>query len=157
VCVSLPTLLGKLHRLSIDSQRSGKHVFVAKDTHNNRRIVRSFCLCVCLFAPKWLLGNNYVKMFPWQRRIIEGVGFYAAFVVSALRMITNAPWYVPNTVIRKDLQIPTVKHEISRYSCHYSKRLSVHPNEVILSLQESPETRRLRKNFPIDLPTRFNM
>jgi hypothetical protein len=21
-------------------------------------------------------------------------------------MITNAPWYVPNTVIRKDLQIP---------------------------------------------------
>jgi hypothetical protein len=32
---------------------------------------------------------------------------------------------VPNTVIRKDLQIPTAKHEISRY---YSKRLSVHPN-----------------------------
>jgi hypothetical protein len=40
-------------------------------------------------------------------------------------MITDAPWYVPHMVIRKDLQIPTVKHEISRYSYHYSKHLSV--------------------------------
>jgi hypothetical protein len=40
----------------------------------------------------------------------------------------EAPRYVPNTVIPKDLQIPTLKHEISRYSYHYSKRLSVHPN-----------------------------
>jgi hypothetical protein len=71
------------------------------------------------------------------------------FQSKALRMITDAPWYVPNTVIRKDLQIPTVKHEISRYS----KRLSVHPNELILDLQEPPETMRL----PIDLPTRFNI
>jgi hypothetical protein len=52
-------------------------------------------------------------------------------------MITDAPWYVPNTVIRKDLQIPKVKHEISRYSYRYSKRLSVHPNELILNLQEA--------------------
>jgi hypothetical protein len=27
-------------------------------------------------------------------------------------MIVDTPWYVPNTVIRKDLQIPTVKEEI---------------------------------------------
>jgi hypothetical protein len=31
-------------------------------------------------------------------------------------MIVDAPWYVPNTVIRKDLQTPTVKEEIRRYS-----------------------------------------
>jgi hypothetical protein len=36
------------------------------------------------------------------------------FQSKALRMITDAPWYVPNAAIRKDLQIPTVKHEISR-------------------------------------------
>jgi hypothetical protein len=34
----------------------------------------------------------------------------------ALRMIVDAPWYVPNTVIQRDLQIPTVKKEIRRYS-----------------------------------------
>jgi hypothetical protein len=74
-----------------------------------------------------------------------------------LCIIMDAPWYVQNMVTRKDLQISTVKHEISRYSYHYSKRLSVHPNGLIVNIQEPPETRRLRKNLLIDLPTRFNM
>jgi hypothetical protein len=34
-------------------------------------------------------------------------------------MIVDAPWYVPNTVIRRDLQPPTVKEEIRRYSSQY--------------------------------------
>jgi hypothetical protein len=38
------------------------------------------------------------------------------FQSKALRMIVDIPWYVMNTVIRRDLQIPTVKGEISRYS-----------------------------------------
>jgi hypothetical protein len=42
----------------------------------------------------------------------------------ALHMIVDAPWYVPNTVIQRDLQIPTVKEEIRRYSSQYSARLS---------------------------------
>jgi hypothetical protein len=79
------------------------------------------------------------------------------FQSKVLRMITDAPRYVPNTVIQKNLQIPTVKHKISRYSYNYSKRLSVHPNELILNLQEPPETGRLRKDLPMDLPTRFNI
>jgi hypothetical protein len=79
------------------------------------------------------------------------------FLNRSLRMITDTPWYVPNTVIWKDIQIPRVKHEISRYSYHCSKRLSVHANELILNLQEPPETWRLRKDLPIDLPARFNM
>jgi hypothetical protein len=38
------------------------------------------------------------------------------FQSKALRMIVEALWYVQNTVIRRDLQIPTVKEEIRRYS-----------------------------------------
>jgi hypothetical protein len=45
----------------------------------------------------------------------------------------DAPWYVPNTVIRRDLQIPTVKEEIRRYSSQYSARLSAHPNDLFIS------------------------
>jgi hypothetical protein len=36
----------------------------------------------------------------------------------------DAPWYVPNTVIRRDLQIPTVKEEIRRYCSQYKVRHS---------------------------------
>jgi hypothetical protein len=45
-------------------------------------------------------------------------------------MIVDAPWYVPNTVIQRDRNTPTVKEEIRRYSSQYSARLSAHPNET---------------------------
>jgi hypothetical protein len=45
-------------------------------------------------------------------------------------MIVNAPWNVPNTVIGRDLQIPTVQEEIHCYSSQYSARLSAHPNDL---------------------------
>jgi hypothetical protein len=73
----------------------------------------------------------------------------------ALRMIVDAPWYVPNTLIRRDLQIPSVKEEISHCNFHYSARLTAHPNDILLTLIEQPERKRLRRHLPNDLPTRF--
>jgi hypothetical protein len=73
------------------------------------------------------------------------------FQSKVLRLIVDAPWYVSNSVIRNDLQIPTVKQEISRFSSHYNVRISVHPNELIASLTESPIQRRLRRYWPHDL------
>jgi hypothetical protein len=77
------------------------------------------------------------------------------FQSKALRIIVDAPWYVPNTVIRWDLHIPTVKEDIRRKRSQYSARLSAHPNDLIVNLTELPENRRLRTHLPIDLPTRF--
>jgi hypothetical protein len=48
-----------------------------------------------------------------------------------------------NSIILKDVQIPTVKEEISRFSYHYDVRISVHPSELIASLTEPPIHRRL--------------
>jgi hypothetical protein len=72
-----------------------------------------------------------------------------------LRMIVDAPWYVPNTVIRRDLQTPTVKEEIRRYSSQYSARHSAHQNGLTVNLIELQDNRRLRRQLPNDLPTRF--
>jgi hypothetical protein len=69
--------------------------------------------------------------------------------------MANAPWYVPNSVIRKDLRIPTVKEEISRFSSHYNVRISVHPIELIASLTEPPIYKSQRRYWPHDLLTRF--
>jgi hypothetical protein len=88
--------------------------------------------------------------FHFQHRILE------RFQSKALRMIINAPWYVPNTVIRRDLQTPTVKDEIRRYNSQYSARLSAYPNGLVVNLMEQPDNnRRLRRHLPNDLPTRF--
>jgi hypothetical protein len=70
-------------------------------------------------------------------------------------MIVDAPWYVPNTVIRRDLQTPTVKEEIRRYSSQYSARLRTQPNDLTVNLIELPDNRQLRRHLPNDLPTRF--
>jgi hypothetical protein len=68
---------------------------------------------------------------------------FGTFSVESL--IVNAPWYVLNSVIRKDLRIPTVKEEISRFSSHYDVRLRAHTNELIASLTEPPTHKRLRR------------
>jgi hypothetical protein len=56
-------------------------------------------------------------------------------------MIVDAPWYMPNTVIRRDLQAPTVEEEIRRYSSQYSALLSAHPNGLVVNLMKLPDNR----------------
>jgi hypothetical protein len=77
------------------------------------------------------------------------------FQSNVLRMIVCAPWYVPNTVIRRGLETPTVKQEILRYSSQYSAFLSAHINDPLVNLMELPDSRRLRRHLPNNLPTRF--
>jgi hypothetical protein len=62
-------------------------------------------------------------------------------------MILDAPWYVPNMVIRRDLQTPSVKEEIRHYSSQYSARLSVHPNDLVVNLMAQPDKTRLRRHM----------
>jgi hypothetical protein len=85
VCVSLLSLLGKgsVKCISpfIARQRLGKHVPAATNTRDSRRLGR-VCLWVCLCIPVSFLDNSSVKTFLLQRRIVGGVVFYAARVVS---------------------------------------------------------------------------
>jgi hypothetical protein len=48
-------------------------------------------------------------------------------------MVLDALCYVPNVIIRTDLQTPTVKEEIRYYSSQYRARLSVHPNGLVVN------------------------
>jgi hypothetical protein len=93
----------------------------------------------------------------WGTASTSKIEIQERFQSKVLRMIADASWYVPNTVIRRDLQIPTVKEEIRRHSSQYSARLSAHPTELIVNLIELPDNRRLRRHLPNDLPTRFLM
>jgi hypothetical protein len=68
-------------------------------------------------------------------------------------MIVDAPWYVPNTVIRRDLRIPTVKGEIPRYSSQYSARLSAHPVDLTVNLMELPDNKTPAKWSAYQIPS----
>jgi hypothetical protein len=103
-----------------------------------------------ILKPIWAYG-----MQLWGTASTSNTEILERFQSKALHMIVNSPWYAPNTVIRRDLQIPSVKEEIRRYSSQYSARLSAHSNDLIVNLMELPDNRRLRRHLPNDLPTRF--
>jgi hypothetical protein len=104
-----------------------------------------------ILKPIWTYGIQL-----WGTALISNIEILEHFQSKALRMIVDAPWYVPNTIIRRDLQIPTtVKEEIRRYSSQYSARFSSHSNDLIVHLIELPDNRRLRRHLPNDLSTRF--
>jgi carbonic anhydrase len=79
------------------------------------------------------------------------------FQSKALRLITDAPWYVPNAIIRRDLQVPSVKEEIRRLSAQYYAGLCIHPNLLATQLWRPSSFRRLRRHLPSDLPHRFTV
>jgi hypothetical protein len=66
------------------------------------------------------------------------------FQSKALSLI-DAPCYVPNNHIRRDLQLTSVKEEIRRYSSQYSARLSTHPNDQMIALLELPLQQAIAK------------
>ncbi len=68
-----------------------------------------------------------------------------------LRLIVGAPWYIRNDNIHKDLNIPTVRHEIEKYCTKYVKKLNVHPNPLARELLLFDGHRRLRRSDTLDL------
>jgi hypothetical protein len=78
------------------------------------------------------------------------------FQSKVLRILTDAPLYVSNAVIKRDLQVPTVGQEVRNYSVTYRQRLADHPNSLADSLFQGLNcNRRLERHCPVDLATRF--
>jgi hypothetical protein len=98
--------------------------------------------------PIWTYGIQL-----WGTASTSNIETMERFQYTALRLITDAPWYVPNAVIRNDLQIPTIKEQITRLSSKYSAGLNTHPNHLVTQLSNPPAFRRVRKLLSSDCPT----
>jgi hypothetical protein len=102
-----------------------------------------------ILKPIWTYGIQL-----WGTTSNSNIEILDLFQSKVLRLIVDAPWYVSNSVIRKDFQIPTVKEEISRFSSLYAVRLRAHTNELIATLTHSLH-KRLHRYWSNDLLTRF--
>lgn len=120
----------------------------------------------------WLLGpksklnlNNKIRVYKailkpvwtygiqlWGTSCKSNINIIQRFQSKMLRLITNAPWYVRNSTISRDLQVRTVEEEIKRLSRNYNERLQNHPNPLAKSLLDNiNETRRLKRKHVLDL------
>jgi hypothetical protein len=99
-----------------------------------------------------LQNTNFSAFLPDSTSNIE---ILERFQSKTLRMIVDAPWYVPNTLIQRDLHCPTIAEEIRRFSSRYGARPRTHPTHLAANLLGEPVYRRLRRYLPFDLPNRF--
>ena len=91
-----------------------------------------------ILKPIWTYGIPV-----WGTASNSNIEILQRFQNKVLRSIVNAPRYVPKTILHTDLQIPTVKAEITNFSTKYREKLIRHSNELIPALLEKEEPRRL--------------
>jgi carbonic anhydrase len=88
--------------------------------------------------PIWTYGIQL-----WGAASTSNIDILKRFQSKALRLITDAPWYVPNAIIRRALHVPSVKEEIRRLSAQYYAGLCTHPNLLATQLSRPSAFRRL--------------
>lgn len=101
-----------------------------------------------ILKPIWTYGIQL-----WGTASNSNIEILQRYQSKTLRSIVTAPWYVRNDVIHRDLNISTVKEEISKFSKKYLHRLNQHPNHHALNLLDNSLTiRRLKRTNALDLP-----
>ena len=65
----------------------------------------------------------------YENLVVSSVGLKRFNLLGSSWFSRAGPWYVPNTILHTDLQIPTVKAEITNFSTKYREKLLTHPNE----------------------------
>ena len=108
---------------------------------NNLKIYKT------IIKPIWTYGIP-----PWGIATMSHINKIETIQAKILRTIVNAPWYIRNEDIRRDLGIPTVKEEISRYSEKYKSRIATLPNRLAAETYKIINMdRRLKRKHPADL------
>ena len=100
-----------------------------------------------LLRPIWTYGIQL-----WGSASNSNIEILQRYQSKTLRMITNAPWFVNNNNIHKDLKVLKVKELVKNHSTRYLQRLSYHENTLaICLLDESSDVFRLKRKNILDL------
>lgn len=120
-----------------------------------------------LFGPKSQLSlENKVRLYKtvlkptwsygielWGTASNSNIEILQRYQSKTLRLLSNAPWFLNNNCIHRDLCVRNVKDEIRIRSNNYLNRLSNHTNTLAISLlDDSNEITRLKRNHILDLP-----
>lgn len=105
-----------------------------------------------VIKPIWTYGLQL-----WGAAANSTIQCIERFQNKTLRVICDAPYFVRNVDIIKDLKVNTVREEISKCSEKYLEKLSSHTNTYAVNLLDnSAQVQRLKRFKPLDLPHRFN-
>lgn len=100
-----------------------------------------------VIKPVWTYGIQlWGCTKPSNRQILQ------SYQNKVLREIVNAPWYIRNSDLHRDLRLPTVEDEIAVFAGKLRNHLNNHSNRIIRqSIDETNLVRRLQRTRPFDL------
>jgi hypothetical protein len=102
-----------------------------------------------ILKPIWTYGIQL-----WGTASTSNIEILKRFQAKILRIITDAPRYIPTAMLRRDLRVTTVQHTVKTYSITYRSRIAKHPNRLTPPLIQRPTyPRRLNRKHPQDLQT----
>lgn len=100
-----------------------------------------------ILKPIWLYGVQL-----WGCIKESNMKSIQTFQNKVLRNIVNAPWYIRNRDLHRDLGVPYVSSEIRRFAAKHEMRLHEHVNlEAIQLLDNHNQRRRLKRTKPFEL------
>ena len=109
-------------------------------------IQNKITLYKAVIKPVWTYGIQL-----WGTASNSNIEILQRFQSKTLRSLLNAPCYVTNETIHRDLKIPTVKDEIRKSRSRYNTRVNNHHNPLVIQLLDTTDQiRRLKRKYPLD-------
>jgi hypothetical protein len=102
-----------------------------------------------ILKPVWTYG---IELWGCTKK--TNVKIIQMFQNKVHRYIVDAPWYIRNDNLHRDLKMESVSDEISIRARKYIQRLHLHENmdiQRIVNVVDSAEARRLKRIKPLDL------
>ena len=100
-----------------------------------------------ILKPVWTYGIQI-----WGCTNKTNIKIIQTFQNKVLRCIVDAPWYIRNDDLHRDLQVEYVSEEIIKNANKHIQRLQIHENDEIQQLISNRRTtRRLKRTTPLDL------
>lgn len=118
------------------------------NAHSHLSLDNKIILYKSMIKPIWTYGIQL-----WGTASASNVEKLQRRQSKFLRQITQAPWYVRNVNIHKDLNIPTVNEEIKTYCSKYIAKITSHPNPLAQDLLLFGGHTRLKRVDTIRLAT----
>ena len=141
-----PHIKAKQKQLNIKSRR----LYWLLGSKSELNLNNKLRIYKAILRPVWSYGIQL-----WGTSSNLNVDILERYQSKTLRLITNEPWFISNKAILRDLEMVTVRDEIRRCSENYLNRLNHHQNPLAIALlDDSSETRRLKRFHILDLPFR---
>jgi len=104
-----------------------------------------FLIYKAILRPVWTYGIEL-----WGCASSSNIEILQRYQSKLLRLITQAPWYVANHILHRDLDVAKVRDIFQARTATHHTALTGHPNPLMRPLLAPPPPRRLKWTWTFD-------